>query len=583
MMPPTRTVRPRIPSIPRRRPPDFLARHFARNPKLFLVSSALNPRPQLAFLNPSTNRSALSRLHTRLFTSKTRRIIQEQWHFGWRWFILCSAVSAFIIGEGLVISHELLEREFPTPHEWGLFNRSRYHSAKAFELPEATPLGLPLWEYAGKAWKKLLKHLEDPNDEGAGIKEQEEGGIFIPGVGKAGYDVSIKPEAWRRGYFETLMGCANVAEHMDERVWDRTRDLVFPAAYMIGPSNPEPKPCPAWMPEPPLEENCEPAFDPPEMYYIKLLTTKGFTTKQKLSAAIAYGEWLDFKSQHQAAEETLRWGLDIAASPLKSPSDYFDPVTAIIKPTAPIVTENILSAANALAVHHAQTGNTTAALPIFVSILRARRNCPEGSILSKSHAAPKRIEVANQTDIGAFVTYTKIFWSIFKPVDFPPPPPTGDEPFERNAANDCEEAAVMSYVGEILFATSKKEREAGLNWTRDAVALANERAHDDRLELEAKRKCMGCVDVGLANWEDMVRRLVEEQETSVETKAPSKGWFGLGSNDADALVAHKEWLNTEEQDLQVWQDKIERDGLREKLESRPRPLWSYLYRLVGII
>ena len=173
----------------------------------------------------------------------------------------------------------------------------------------------------GASWKCLLRHLEDPKDEGEGLKEQEDGGIFIPGAGKAGYDITEKPEPWRRGYWEALMGCAAAAEHLEDRVRDKVRGLVFPVEYMIGPSNPNPKPCPKFMKAAPKEEDCEPAFDRPETYYVKLLTTKGFTTKQRLAAALAYGEYLDGQGQHSAAEEMFRWGLDIAQSPLATPSD----------------------------------------------------------------------------------------------------------------------------------------------------------------------------------------------------------------------------------------------------------------------
>ena len=144
----------------------------------------------------------------------------------------------------------------------------------------------------------MLQRLEDPSIEGAGLTQQIEGGIYIPGAGEAGYDISAKTEPWRRGYYETLMGCAKAAEHLEGKVLDTTRGKIFSPRCMIGPSNPEPVPLPPWGPGPPLEENCVPAFESPQTFYSKILTTKGFTSKQQVQAAIAYGEWLDFGGRY---------------------------------------------------------------------------------------------------------------------------------------------------------------------------------------------------------------------------------------------------------------------------------------------
>jgi hypothetical protein len=116
-----------------------------------------------------------------------------------------------------------------------------------------------------------LKRLETV--DGEGVEEQGEGGILVAGVGKTGFDISNKPEPWRRGYHECLMGAARAAEHLDSWVRDKTRNVAFPANTVIGPSNPNARPIPPGAISAPREEDCEPAFDAPEVYYMRIITT----------------------------------------------------------------------------------------------------------------------------------------------------------------------------------------------------------------------------------------------------------------------------------------------------------------------
>ncbi|KAK3066841.1 hypothetical protein LTS18_001466, partial [Coniosporium uncinatum] len=353
----------------------------------------------------------------RLLTTKQSEWIRGQALLTGRWMGYGSLFLVLAIVAAFGLNHELLERQYPSPPDWSFLSRTRYRAARGKEEPESEELGLVNWGIVGDLYARVLRRLEDPNIDGAGLQEVEEGGILVPGVGKAGYDLSNKSETWRRGYFEVLMGCAQAAEHLDDHVLDTKRRMVFKKDYVIGPSNPDPKPIPPWMHDAPLEENCQTAYDPPEKFYLRILTSTGFTTKQRLDAALAYGNWLDYKTLHSSAEEMYRWALDIATSALSSStSSTIDPLTAVIHPNATAITPNIIQAATSLAIHHASTSNLSAALPIFLSVLRARRAAPppDPSLVSNSNSnnggeSKAIFKQQGATDIAVLSNYTRQF------------------------------------------------------------------------------------------------------------------------------------------------------------------------------
>lgn len=470
------------------------------------------------------------------------------------------------------MTHQLLEHEFPTPEEWAFLTRCALHSAKGLEVPSANPSGLPNWGDAGRAYKKVCKRLEDPSIDGAGIQKQQGGeGISVQGVGEVGFDVSMKSEPWRRGYWQALMGMAAAAEHLDGYVYDRKGKHIFPIEYMIGPSNPDPTPTPQWMFDAPLEENCETFYEPPETFYLKILTTNGFNSRQRLEAALAYGEWLDFKHMPDTAEEVYKWALDIATSSLEQPEAVIDTKAAVMRPNAPIITENVLSAATALGTHYAQNQRPEAALPIFLSVLRARRSAP----IDRAPSTGPRVLPRPQTDIGAFFSSIGSFIKFLSKVDYPPPPPSGDTPIVRTGVENCEEAKLMTYIGEILFASSKKQQDIGLRWTKDAIEIADARVKDPE---NAKRdelvECAECLEIGIGNWRMMVDRLVDEEEERLERSAAgkSKDWFNVLASGADEKK--QEALSQEEEELGEWEMRLRTDNLKEKLLDRGSPLWA---------
>lgn len=509
------------------RPPNSL-RPFTQN--------TLTPRsrPQLPFLS-SSNRRPIARFLT---TERKQWIKDEIWqagrYTGYLWtFSLLLLVAAF------GVQQEWLERKFPTPDEWSFVTRKDYRSARWAEDHDDDAPGPPLvdWALTGGTYRRLLGRLEDPNIDGAGLQQQgdDEAGILVAGVGKTGFDISAKSEPWRRGYYEVLMGCARAAEHLDDWVRDKTRNTAFPSNVVIGPSNPNPRPVPPGAKSAPMEEDCEPAFEAPDVYYLRILTTHGFTEKQRLDAALAYGEWLGYKKTPGAAEEMYKWGLDIAAS-----SSTGKPVVVdgIINTSAGAPSANVLAAATALALHYASNANLQTALPMFISILRARR------LLSEP---PKtmRSTLSNDEEAGLLKTLSNMAASIMVVPPYPPPPADGTSPPTRDANELCEEAGVMLYIGEILFASKiSNGREDGLAWTREAVDVAEEELRRASVSQdaskknptphkEAKKTCRQCLEVGLSNWNTMVSRMAREEKITNTSK--TGGWLGFGGKDENTI------------------------------------------------
>ena len=478
--------------------------------------------------------------------------------------------------------------------------------------------GVVDWAQVGGSYRKILERLEDPKIDGGGLQSQlgEGGGdIYVLGVGKTGYDISEMPEPWRRGYSQVLMGCAHAAEHLDGWVRDKTRKAVFPPDVVVGPSNPKPKRLLNSSAAPPREEDCEPAYESPHHYYLKLLTTKGFTTRQRLDAALSYADWLRFKRLPESARDVHGWALDIAEAGMRARAAPIDRRTGVLKADATDVSSNMLLAATALGTHHAQTGDLAAALPIFLSVLRAQQALPPADpALAKRPRPPQESKLLRT--VRTFISPT-----------YPPPPPTGDEPATRTPAALCAEAATMAHVGEVLFAATPLPRPAGpsaaapapswwwpwasaaplasaaaepppahakaLAWTRDAVELAaatlrtaprvpaSPSAAADLgyrgggvgpapavpaprgalrpEEEEARRRCAECLAAGMRNWSAMVARLAE-WEVEVEKARLS----AEGQTDAEARVLRLFLDRGEDGQRRVGRWQRERDIVERK-------------------
>lgn len=422
------------------------------------------------------------------------------------------------------VYQEEIEHKWPTPPEWSLKSRWCLRSAQALQNPEEIGKLVTSWPMVAGYLRELLERLEDLEGEGKGIVEQGDGGFVVEGIGKTGYDISEKSEPWRRGYFQALIGAAKAAENLEGWVTDWKQRISAPAEYVVGPSNPNPKPMLPGVGKAPQEENSEPASPSPETFYMKILTTKGFDTGQKLDAALAYADWLDYKGLTSTARDMYNWAMDIAlAGSPTDPSKFVNPKTGVLKNNGKdLPSENILRVSTALAVHQAQQGNLPAALSVFTSVLKARRSLPSPPPDFPLELPPKK----PTTDVIA--SFVNSIRTVLSPADYPPPRPSGDNPPLRTPTSICEEAALMTYIGEIIFASSSAE--TGLTWTRDAADAAESSIYDlgGPDHVTPQHRCAQCLRVGMGNWRTMVTKLLskaEKEELEAREKAKT-AWFG---------------------------------------------------------
>ncbi|MCJ1248644.1 hypothetical protein MMC30_005862 [Trapelia coarctata] len=574
-----------------RRPPN--PRLFTQNSQLLLVSSP-SPRPQLPFLhNPSAlraphylNRNQFQLQLSRLLTTERKRYVKEQVKAAAKVTAYLWTVAALLALVATGYQNERLERAFPSPREWSFGSRWCYRTSRGKEEPEANPNGLTDWAHTGEDYRQILRRLEDPNIDGKDLHPPlgAEGDIYVEGIGKTGFDITAKSEEWRSGYYECLRGAARAAEHLDTWVRDKTRNMAFPPDVVIGPSNPRPRSVPYGSQSAPLEENCEPAFESPEVYYMKILTTQGFNTRQRLEAALAYADWLDFKGLPSSAEDMYDWGLDIATGALPlGIHNVVDTKTGVINELAPLITPNILIATTALAIHHAKNGNLSTALPIFLSILRSQRSLPPLSPTTALKLSPS----PSDSDLSTMSILISIVRSIIVSPSYPEPPPSGDTPATRTPTTICEEAATMGHIGEILFASSTSPRipsslsstkatstqSSGLAWTRSSVDLAEKTLHSlstsnpsssSRRQSPttavaqskpspdtdtARQRCTECLVSSMENWKLMVSKLQNQEREAAErtgssvlaTQRKQKGWFWSSSKDDESEGVEGRW------------------------------------------
>lgn len=567
-------------------------RLFTQNSPLLLVSS-VGPRPQLPFLHPTTGgrpSTIVSRTHlryqlSRLITTERKLYFKDQLWLGAKWTVSGWACLVLISMMVFGVESEIVERRFPSPPEWAFLTRTQYRQAKLAENLDPTGKTILDWPYIGQKYRHLIERLEDPAIDGQGLQPilQDEGDIYVAGVGKAGLDVSTKSEPWRRGYHACLMGVAKAAENTHGWLRDPKTNIVFPPEHVVGPSNPRPKPIPigARVTVAPLEEECVPVFEPAETFYMKLLTTHGFNSRQRLDAALAYADWLDFKGLLSTAEEMYDWGLDIAIGSLPVGIDNtVDIKTGIINDQATYVSSNVLLATTSLAVHHARKNDLAAALPIFLSVLRARRQLPGPDSTSISETKPK-----HDTSV-----YSILRSLIVTPL-YPPPPPTGDEVPTRTSTTTCEEAAIMSHIGEILFASSAadastksksntsvaiqvpsmvtvgqlEKQQSGLSWAREAVDLAeatlvSAEAGDE----EARNKCSECLAVGMNNWSTMVAKMLkDERRATSATEQKTGSWFWGSGPEVDGATGWERESHSVEERLGRVQKLLNREADRQ--------------------
>ena len=482
---------------------------------------------------------------------------------------------------------ELIDREHPSPVEWSYYTRTPFRAGYARMNPDFDGTGITDWARVGTEFRHCLERLEDPNLDGKGLTDVEDGetgGVtMIEGIDRLGYDVSAKSYPWRDGYFNVLMGCAQAAEFLDDMVRDKTRKIVFPKDMMIGPSNPDPRPVFPGMASAPLEENCDRPYAPPEKFYMRVLTGKGFSTRHKLDAALAYANWLEFKNAHSTAEDVYRWAIDIAASSVSNPELAVDHSTGVLSDVgASSATPNLLRASTAMATHFARTGNVSSALPVFLSVLRARRAAP----IDPTPAALQKYNgpQGSDTDYG---TVYNLFRSIIRSSAYPTQGPSGDEPLLRSPflETDCADAEVMLYIGEILFATASTKLDDGLGWTKQAVEVAQQGVSSVHLTNTEKKQCKACLEMGVNNWSTMVKKLVKEEHRlkdregnagAVASGVGWRGWFGGGGSKKEDEQGGKSRWEKEADFVEALREKLIREGITEQMAANqgvPGSVW----------
>ncbi|KLP02703.1 uncharacterized protein FFB20_00435 [Fusarium fujikuroi] len=484
-----------------------------------------NSRPNLPFLAIPVTTNGV-----RTFTTERRQWLKHEAKLAVRytasfWGLLaCFGVILFFVNE------ERLEQEYPTPHEWGWMTRKFLRDSNNSKAPKN---GETNWPWSFELARGLVLRLEDAKVDGQGVTkltdrvdpEAEIPGEFNP------CDISGKSEEWRRGYFEAIMLAAKGAEHVDGWVRDLSRNIISPPEFVIGPSNPRPTPIPPGQPHAPREEDCEIAYPSADNFYMKILGTKGFTSRQKLEATLEYASYLEFKKQFEGAEALYHLALAEATQGVDMSQPLYNPKTFVLNEKAGLPSQNVLDAVTAMANFKARSGKVDAALPIYLSLLKARRYLPNDpppttQLKPKSHSV-----------------FDKVV-KTFSQADYPTPPPDGTQPPWRSPHERCEEASLSLWIGEILFSTSSKDD--GLSWTRDSVDVSEEQLRNMDLltaDKAAKTTCRECLSAGLANWGKMVNKLAKEEELQQAKASTQSGVFSFWS--ANPPSARDRW-NAEE-------------------------------------
>lgn len=467
------------------------------------------------------------------------------------------------------MSHEMMERDYPTPHEWSFRTRCYWHTAKALQDQSVTHGRIPDWSVISHALQALLARLENRDHEGRQLELIEkldtshEPAVYVTFDLSSVFDISHMPEPSRRGYFQALFEAAKTAEAMEKIVHDTTTQGLHMLEFVVGPSNPDPTPLPSSAHiRPPREEDCIRYYPSADPFYRKLLATKGLTTRQRIQSMISYGEWLDTKGRSEEAETHFRAALQVAASVFPKPTSVMNLKTGVLNHTAPYVTANIMDTTTALAVHLAQNRDSGAALPIFLSTLQAYRSCTvETPSDIQGHTYSGRIP----TEI-LLAGLRKRIADLFTAVEYPPPPLSGNEPLSRSGDEFCKTSAAMIYAAEILFATAGSQRETALSWIKEALEKASTRVSNTSVPKDDRLQCNQCLSVALETWWSMAQQMKSEAGVSLKT-------FQQSPRLSDKMDVPR-WRQ-EELEHWDWVKEIDRGNWQEKMMCEDWKTWSW--------
>ncbi|KAF2674386.1 hypothetical protein BT63DRAFT_419679 [Microthyrium microscopicum] len=560
------------------RPPNIRSnpplRSFTR-PTALLRLSALSTRPQLPYLAPPAQCATPGQWQlARLMTTEKERLFRKT---AWDFTTALGAVLV-LLPTGIMllwwISHELLERDIPTPHEWTFRSRCYWHHIKALQDRSVTQGRLPDWTIIVQTLQLLLKRLEDLNFDGQGLtlnshtQQQALGEHYLDLDISRVFDISGKPEPWRRGYFQVMLEFAKAAEASEHMVYDKKSKSFFMAESVIGPSNPDPTPLHSAVNKaPPLEENCVPLSPSAESFYEKILATRGLNDDQQVETLLSYSEWLDSQERHDHAESLLRKALQISASALPNSSAIINSQTGVIQGKAPFVTQNLLDSATALGIHLAQNAKTSAALSIFLSVLQAYRSCPR----DLSHDGRPHLSYSGTIPADVLMAgLREKFSRLLSDVEYPPPPPSRNLPLVRRGDEGCKEAAAIIYASELLFATSSSRQDTALKWIKEALETAEDQVSDTSNSMDDRWRCNQCIPVALDAWWDMIQQLKAEAESPPQQPGYLTSLIRKPKKDLAST-----WRR-EESEHWDWVRKAGRDNWEEKMSFEQWKMWSWM-------
>ncbi|EHK18956.1 uncharacterized protein TRIVIDRAFT_44161 [Trichoderma virens Gv29-8] len=518
-------------------------RSFANQSRLTTTTNRSRPILPFLFIPRSSPNSV------RRFTSERQRWWKHEAKLVVRYTLTLWGAVICVLTIFFAINEEIVEREFPTPHEWHYLTRKFLRDANNFKDPKNGEIN---WARALELSRGVVIRLEDVKTGGQDVVKLSDIvdlTLEVPGEFIA-CDISAKSEEWRRGYFEAIMLAAKAAEHVDGWQRDITRNIVTPPEFVIGPSNPHPTPIPPGNPSAPREEDCETAYPSADNWYTKILATKGLSPRQKMEASLEYASFMEFKNNPEGAESLYKLALAEATSGIDPKKLPYDPRTLILKERAGPPSMNVLDALTATANHIARKGDISSALPIYLSILKARRSLSDDP--PRTTSSKPKVE-----------SFSQQILKFFAPPEYPPPPPDGTQPPWRSTLERCQEAALNLYIGEILYATGS--RDEGLAWTRDGVDLAEEQLRSPKLSQDAretKSTCRNCLSTGLDNWSIMVSRLAKEEKEKKATGSQTS-MFSFWSGPSQETEGR--W----EAEEVVIQDRVKRT--RELLEDIQAP------------
>ncbi|PHH79821.1 hypothetical protein CDD80_3682 [Ophiocordyceps camponoti-rufipedis] len=497
-------------------PPRLLAGRFypratgsrLLTPTIGLRSATNQARPSLPFLSAPT---ATGRPAGRRFISARRQWFRKEAKLMVRYTLSIWGCGMAVIFIMWAIEQEKRERRHPTPREWRWSTRQSLlyaHHCAGSDWPDAL-----------KAARRVVSRLENPDYDGQDIVKLagkpnptladpdltlEDADELLP------RDISAKTEEWQRGYFDAIMLAAKAAEHVDGWLYDRLLKVTVPPECVFGPSNPRPRPIRSGASGVPRAEDCQLAYPSAESWYMKMLATEGFTQRQRVDATLAYASFMQFKDQVEQAEALYDLALAEATHKIEPARLPYDTKTLVLKNEGEPPSDNMLEVLTAIANFKARKGQLSSALPMYVSLLQARRR------LSNTPPPP-----TSSRPPPSFVDQVTGF---FKQPPYPQSPGDGTRPPWRNTLERCQEAALHLYIGEILFATSS--RTNGLAWTRDAVDIAEEQLRDGslaKMEKEAKQRCRECLATSLNNWSAMAAQLAEAEQAKREKSGSRSG------------------------------------------------------------